>query len=226
LLAFYEKHRLFYERNPGVDWLVLTERAICETTIGEASEFTLHMHAVVLFARAFHLDAMGEGGFLPVHDWCVKHHEHPDWYPPSDFSAGHHGYDGWSYPAPAVAIHVDTFWYIEGETYAAALARIDALCKKQVRAALHRIKTESQSEHAVHGGYVFGAAQPTDTEKHLDWLFERIAHEKSCDRIAIEAGDLDGDDRDWLSESAVRKATDRLADAIGIKNMPKPQSDI
>ncbi len=133
LLAFYEKHRQFYERNPGVDWLQLAERAFRETRFGEASEFSAHKATVETFGRSFHLDVMGESVLATVHDWCVKYHEHPDWYPPSSFSAGHHGFGGWSgYVDPTIAVHVETFWNIEGETYAAAVARIDALCKEQV----------------------------------------------------------------------------------------------
>ncbi len=223
LLAFSEKHLQFYERNPGVDWLQLAERAFRETRFGEASEFSTHKATVETFGRAFHLDAMGEGVLATVHDWCVKHHEHPDWYSPSSFSAGHHGFGGWSgYVDPTIAVHIETFWNIEGETYAAAVARIDALCKEQVRAALNRIKTESQSEHA---GFVFGTAQPTDTEKHLDWLFERIAREKSCNDIAIRASLADDAPEDGIAESTVRKDTDRIADATGIK-IPRPKSDM
>lgn len=86
--------------------------------------------------------------------------------------------------------------------------RILARCEAIIDAELERIAKAVEA-----AGFTFeDTAARRDT--HLDWTYDRLAHRTGVGAIADAA---------YLSENAVRKATDRVKEIIGLAGFPTPK---
>lgn len=130
-------------------------------------------------------------------------------------------YEGYDIRPPTIRISIESPWEAEGESPAAIYERLMRDCAEQITAQVTRWYHEFDA-----GGYTFGDTKDKLTT-HVNWLYQRVVDGKSCDFIACKASqerDSDAEDAKWLTESAVRKATDRVARKIGI-SIPKPRAN-
>lgn len=124
--------------------------------------------------------------------------------------------------APVLNVPGGERWYGRDELYRDAKKRLLAIYGEKntrlIAAELDRLRDAFEEV-----GYTFPDTQPS-LYRHLRWLYRRVRYCESCEKIAYEASqerDPDADDTEWMKESTVRKATNRLKTQIGI-NTPRP----
>jgi len=221
---------------PG-SWYDLFDEAEWEDAPPVVARYVAMVHA---FAAQNGLDCFhDEWGAFAVHDWLTRRLADPH-YPPADFGLGlypvriapelppgiperdEEGRGRRVVPvsdltskgrALRVSVTIDDHWYWRRESPADAKKRLSAQAKRLINAYIDALA--GQMEQA---GDAFGEDAPALAE-HLDWLFARMFHRQSCFDIAFDVSEqrgLDVDAGEGLTESAVRKPTDRLATRIGL----------
>ncbi|MDQ6601615.1 MAG: hypothetical protein M3Z19_02730 [Chloroflexota bacterium] len=120
--------------------------------------------------------------------------------------------------APILDVPAGERWYADKERRSDAKKRLMAGRKRRdahmIGAELERLQTAHEK-----AGYTFSNIKMM-REQHLRWLCLRVAYLISCERITTSI-DPDAEWEEMYSESTVRKATESLAEQIGL-SIPRP----
>lgn len=106
-----------------------------------------------------------------------------------------------------LAVHVEMEWTADWITREDMTKLLQQKCEQQIREQIDAALVDLEDR-----GYIFPAAQPTALDQHLDWLFRRVYHRESPEKIAVS--------ENGMNEEVIRKQTRRLSELLEITIPP------
>ena len=171
------------------------------------------LDAVNRNAATFGLDRVGSDGRAQIVAWCARYLRArasgslaPSGYATDQFSTARTMFP---YQPEVVGVIAPPWqreeWYPESETRLAARARLEAIARAHIQAALDQIEVELPAAHIVRPRRV------ANLDRDVGWLFRKLRFRESYDVIFHACDPAPGG-----GVETVRKAIIRVADRLGV----------